>query len=120
MKTTVVKITQLFRGTALAQQSITPPPAQTASATNDSSRPGSEDGFGAQFLDRAEFFYAKCGCYNVDLKRSSIINSFTGTPSNGSVGGEGEIGTRGGAKVTGNNLKEIVESSILTVTEQES
>jgi hypothetical protein len=32
----------------------------------------SEAGFGAQFPDRAEFFYAKCGCYNSNLAGSGL------------------------------------------------
>ena len=70
-----------------------PQPAQTASASSDASRPRtegsmigyledatigsqvrirSEGGFDAQFPDRAEFFYAKCGCFKSNLAGSGL------------------------------------------------
>jgi hypothetical protein len=78
-------------GKLFERQSNTQPPAPVPTRSGDPSRPKtegsmigyiedaiigsqirirSEAGFDAQFPDRAEFFYAKCGCYQTDLANS--------------------------------------------------
>ena len=91
MKRAILAVTLLFPGMAVAQEKAPGPPqsnaqqaSQTSAPSGEASRPKTEGsmigyienaivgsqirvrteaGFHAEFPDRGEFFYAKCGCY---------------------------------------------------------